>query len=157
MKYRIICSVTSKSLMTPSRSGRMATMLAGVRPTIRFASAPMASTRFVRVSMATTLRLADDDAAVADRDERVGRAEVDPDVVAEEAEQAVEESQGPSRVCSGRRPVARQGGRVFDEPMRCVGAPRTRRYPTTAPRGAPAGRSSTAAVSDLYFSFDKRI
>ena len=54
MKYRIICSVTSKSLITPSRRGRMATMLAGVRPTIRFASAPMASTRFVRVSMATT-------------------------------------------------------------------------------------------------------
>src|SRR5207253_668195 len=41
--------------MTPSRRGRMATMLAGVRPTIRFASAPMASTRLVRVSMATTL------------------------------------------------------------------------------------------------------
>jgi hypothetical protein len=55
MKYRIICSVTSKSLMTPSLSGLMATMLAGVRPTMRFASAPMASTRFVRVSMATTL------------------------------------------------------------------------------------------------------
>ena len=54
MKYRIICSVTSKSLITPSRSGRMATMLAGVRPTIRFASAPIARTRLLRVSMATT-------------------------------------------------------------------------------------------------------
>ena len=30
-------------------------MLAGVRPTMRFASAPMASTRLLRVSMATTL------------------------------------------------------------------------------------------------------
>ena len=53
-KYLIICSVTSKSLMTPSRSGRTAMMLAGVRPTMRFASAPMARTRLVRASMATT-------------------------------------------------------------------------------------------------------
>ena len=53
-KYLIICSVTSKSLMTPSRSGRTAMMLAGVRPTIRLASAPMASTRFVLASIATT-------------------------------------------------------------------------------------------------------
>ena len=53
-KYLIICSVTSKSLMTPSRSGRTAMMLAGVRPTIRLASAPTARTRFVLASMATT-------------------------------------------------------------------------------------------------------
>ena len=43
-KYCSIRSVTSKSEMTPSRSGRTATMLAGVRPTIRLASAPMART-----------------------------------------------------------------------------------------------------------------
>ena len=53
-KYLIICSVTSKSLMTPSRSGRTAMMLAGVRPTIRLASAPIARTRFVLASIATT-------------------------------------------------------------------------------------------------------
>ena len=53
-KYLIICSVTSKSLMTPSRSGRTAMMFAGVRPTIRLASAPMASTRFDFASIATT-------------------------------------------------------------------------------------------------------
>ena len=100
MKYRIICSVTSKSLMTPSRSGRMATMFAGVRPTMRFASAPMASTRFDALVHGDHARLADHDPAVAHRDEGVRRAEVDPDVVAEEAEQAVEESQGPSRVSS---------------------------------------------------------
>ena len=35
----------SKSAMTPSLSGRMATMFPGVRPTIFFASAPTASTR----------------------------------------------------------------------------------------------------------------
>ena len=54
-KYLIICSVTSKSLMTPSRRGRTAMMLAGVRPTIRLASAPTSSTFLVRASMATTL------------------------------------------------------------------------------------------------------
>ena len=54
-KYLIICSVTSKSLMTPSRRGRMAMMFAGVRPTIRLASAPIARTFFVLASIATTL------------------------------------------------------------------------------------------------------
>ena len=53
-KYLIICSVTSKSLMTPSRSGRTAMIEAGVRPTMRLASAPMARTRLVLASMATT-------------------------------------------------------------------------------------------------------
>ncbi len=53
-KYLIICSVTSKSLMTPSRSGRIAMIEAGVRPTMRFASAPIARTRFVFASIATT-------------------------------------------------------------------------------------------------------
>ena len=37
--------VFSKSAMTPSLSGRMAMMLPGVRPSIRLASAPTASTR----------------------------------------------------------------------------------------------------------------
>ncbi len=55
MKYLIICSVTSKSEMTPSRRGRIAWMLAGVRPTIRLASAPTSRTRLVRTSIATTL------------------------------------------------------------------------------------------------------
>src|SRR5437773_772000 len=44
----------SKSLMTPSFSGRMATIDAGVRPTIRFASAPIARMFPVRRSLATT-------------------------------------------------------------------------------------------------------
>src|SRR6266571_2842814 len=44
----------SKSLMTPSLSGRIAMMLAGVRPTMRFASAPIASGAPVRRSFATT-------------------------------------------------------------------------------------------------------
>src|SRR5659263_400353 len=51
MKYRSIASVTSKSAMTPSLMGRIATMFPGVRPIIRFASIPTASTFLVpRVS-----------------------------------------------------------------------------------------------------------
>jgi hypothetical protein len=42
MKYLSIASVTSKSAMTPSFMGRMATMLAGVLPSISFAVAPTA-------------------------------------------------------------------------------------------------------------------
>ena len=38
-------SVISKSAMTPSFSGRIATIEPGVRPSIFFASAPIASTR----------------------------------------------------------------------------------------------------------------
>jgi hypothetical protein len=54
MKYCSIFSVTSKSEITPSRSGRTATILAGVRPTMRFASAPMARILRVFLSIATT-------------------------------------------------------------------------------------------------------
>ena len=42
MKWRSISSVTSKSAITPWRSGRVARIDAGVRPIIRFASAPTA-------------------------------------------------------------------------------------------------------------------
>ena len=54
MKWRSICSVTSKSAMTPSLSGRIALIVPGVRPSIRFASTPTAWTSPVRWSMATT-------------------------------------------------------------------------------------------------------
>ena len=54
MKNRSICSVASKSAITPSRSGRMATMLSGVRPIIRFASVPTARISRVWAFMATT-------------------------------------------------------------------------------------------------------
>jgi hypothetical protein len=47
MKCLIISSATSKSAMTPSRKGRMAWMLPGVRPSIIFASSPTASTCFL--------------------------------------------------------------------------------------------------------------
>ena len=54
MKWRSICSVTSKSAMTPSLSGRIAWIVPGVRPSIRFASTPTACTSPERWSIATT-------------------------------------------------------------------------------------------------------
>ena len=54
MKYRSIRSVTSKSAITPSLSGRTATMLPGVRPIIRLASMPTATILPVVVLIATT-------------------------------------------------------------------------------------------------------
>ena len=54
MKWRSISSVTSKSVITPWRSGRTAEIVAGVRPIMRCASSPTACTSPVRESMATT-------------------------------------------------------------------------------------------------------
>src|SRR5262245_5206162 len=54
MKWRSISSVTSKSAITPWRSGRVARIDAGVRPIIRLASAPTACTRPVSSEIATT-------------------------------------------------------------------------------------------------------
>ena len=54
MKWRSISSVTSKSAITPSLSGRIAGIVPGVRPSIRLASMPTACTSPVRESMATT-------------------------------------------------------------------------------------------------------
>ena len=47
MKYLIISSATSKSAMTPSRIGRIASIEPGVRPSIILASSPTARTRFL--------------------------------------------------------------------------------------------------------------
>ena len=46
--------MTSKSAITPWRSGRVAEIVAGVRPIIRSASAPTAWTSPVATSEATT-------------------------------------------------------------------------------------------------------
>src|SRR3954462_5951311 len=54
MKWRSICSVTSKSAITPSLSGRIAWIVPGVRPSMRLASMPTAWTSSVRESIATT-------------------------------------------------------------------------------------------------------
>ena len=53
MKWESIFSVISKSAMTPSFMGRMATMLPGVRPSISLASLPTASTLPVTLLTAT--------------------------------------------------------------------------------------------------------
>src|ERR671911_1852309 len=54
MKWRSISSVTSKSAITPSLSGRIALIVPGVRPSMRLASMPTACTSPVRWSIATT-------------------------------------------------------------------------------------------------------
>ena len=54
MKCRSISSVTSKSAITPSFSGRMAEIVPGVRPSMRLASMPTACTSPLRESIATT-------------------------------------------------------------------------------------------------------
>jgi hypothetical protein len=53
MKYVSIFSVTSKSAITPSFIGLIATMFPGVRPSISLASRPTASTRPFNLLMAT--------------------------------------------------------------------------------------------------------
>ena len=54
MKCRSICSAASKSAMTPSFSGRIAVMASGVRPIMRLASCPTATTSPVSSRIATT-------------------------------------------------------------------------------------------------------
>ncbi len=54
MKCLSMASVTSKSAMTPSLSGRMATISPGVLPSIRLASSPTAKTMLVPALTATT-------------------------------------------------------------------------------------------------------
>ena len=54
MKYFNIASVISKSAITPSLSGRIATILPGVRPTMLLASSPTANTLPLLRSIATT-------------------------------------------------------------------------------------------------------
>ena len=155
-KYLIICSVTSKSLMTPSRSGRIAMMFAG-RPAdhpLRLGADRQDPLR-LRVDRHDR-RLAHDDAAVADVDERVGGPEVDPDVAGEEAEEAVEHVGGEVlRAESGRVAVAAAPRRAGARD-RALGIGREARavYPARpdAPvevprpaRGASAGRQARAA------------
>ena len=53
-KFSSILAVTSKSAITPSFSGRTATMLPGVRPMTALASPPTQRTSSVLVSTATT-------------------------------------------------------------------------------------------------------
>src|SRR5690625_4379677 len=54
IKYLNIVSVTSKSAITPSFNGRIASILPGVLPTMRYASSPTAKTLSLARSIATT-------------------------------------------------------------------------------------------------------
>src|SRR3954451_19757154 len=102
MKCLIICSATSMSAMTPSRSGLIASIWSGVLPIISLASSPTAFTRLTPliVSIATTegsLRttprarghrgLVEDDTAPGHVDDRVRGAEVDRHVVGRKAQE----------------------------------------------------------------------
>ena len=79
--------MTAKSEMTPSRSGRTAKIVEGVRPTMSFASLPMASTRFETVSIATTDGSSMTMPRPAHAHQRVRRPEIDADVMREHAEE----------------------------------------------------------------------
>ena len=84
MKWRSICSVTSKSAMTPSFSGRIAVIVPGVRPSIRFASTPDGVHLAGALVDRDDRRLGEHDAAPAHVDERVRGPEVDRHVAAAE-------------------------------------------------------------------------
>ena len=97
MKWRSISSVTSKSAITPSFSGRMAEIVPGVRPSMRLASMPD------RVDLAVARvdrhdgRLGEHDPAPPHVDEGVGGAEVDGHVTAAETGEVREEAHGRAR------------------------------------------------------------
>ena len=90
--------MTSKSAITPSFSGRIAEIVPGVRPSMRFASTPTACTSPRALVDRDHRRLGEDDAATAHVDERVRRAEVDGHVAAAEAVEVAQETHQPARV-----------------------------------------------------------
>ena len=71
--------------MTPSLSGRMASMLSGVRPIIRFASWPTARISPVRGVEGDDAGLVEHQALATHVDQRVGRAEIHGHVTADQA------------------------------------------------------------------------
>jgi hypothetical protein len=96
MKCRSICSVTSKSAITPSFSGRIAEIVPGVRPSMRLASTPTG------VHFAAALvdrdhgRLREHDAATANVDQRVRGSEVDGHVTTAESVEVAQETHRPA-------------------------------------------------------------
>ena len=113
-------------------------MLPGVRPIIRLASAPTATTEFVVVSTATTDGSFEQDPAAACVDQRVRGAEVDGEIPAEQVPAALGHQRQPSQgrdrhdaepfesmsvwrdrmVATGHFPVATRGRGVTD--VTCV-------------------------------------
>ena len=101
--------MTSKSAMTPSFIGRIATMLPGVRPSISLASLPTARTflgPLRRRLHGDHARLVRDDAATLDERERRGRPEIDGQVVGKHSVDPIEEHVAwNARVALERRKV----------------------------------------------------
>ena len=99
MKWRSICSVTSKSAITPSFSGRIALIVPGGAAEHALGLEPDG------VHLARALvdrddrRLAEHDAAAAHVDERVGGAEIDRHVASAEAGEVVEDAHVLPREC----------------------------------------------------------
>ena len=100
MKWRSICSVTSKSAMTPSFSGRIAVIVPG-----RAAEHALGLDSH-GVHLARALvdrdhgRLREHDPAAAHVDQRVRGAEIDGHVAAAESGQVIEETHGASQSTS---------------------------------------------------------
>ena len=147
----------SKSAITPSFIGRIATMLPGVRPSISFAALPTARTLSgPRPSFddGDHARLGHHDALALRVDERVGGAEIDREVVREPAEDALqghevdsraEAGRGPSDPAASGRPSVRFSG-VFS------GLPRTRRSYQPPGTGATFARTVARGVSGDTFA-----
>ena len=146
MKCLIISSATSKSAITPSRNGRIASMLPGVRPTICLASSPTARTwrRPRLVAMRHHRRLVQDDARALDVDQRVGGAEIDRHVRGEQAEQSREHLAGVrSRPCS----QTTETGGADDRPAAAISDAGTAiRRPRHRPRPHASGRMRCGRV-----------
>src|SRR3954471_19409385 len=131
MKWRSIFSVTSKSAITPWRSGRVAEIVAGVRPIIRWASAPTAWTSPVRSSIATT----------DGSDRTIPRPRTWTTVL------AVPRSIAMSRTGRSAHDAERRAAR----PPSVLG-PIAHRVPEPAPRSRPAACNDVAMHWQIYLS-----
>ena len=92
MKWRSICSVTSKSAMTPSLSGRIALIVAGRAAQHALGLGADGVDFAGAVVDGDDRRLGEHDALAAEIDERVGGAKVDGHVAGAEARDETEEA-----------------------------------------------------------------
>ena len=108
MKCCNIFSVTVKSAITPSFSGRMAWMLPGVRPSMLFAALPTAA-MLLPLPCRCPWRMRDygglveHDARAAGVDQRIGGAEIDREIIGEQTPKTLEHERVTAE---GRLPVA---------------------------------------------------
>ncbi len=107
MKYCSIFWATSKSAMTPSLSGRMATMVPGRAPEHGLGLAAHGQHGAVGLAQGDDGRLVEDDALAVDEDQGVGRAQIDGQIAGEHPAEPREHRMLLSRLVSGRK---RSGG-----------------------------------------------